>query len=249
MKILAEKIALVTGASKGIGAGIAKAMAAEGASVVVNYASDRKGAETVVAEITSAGGKAIPVQASVSQPEDVTRLFDETKKAFGRLDVLVNNAGVFKFEPFEAITIVEFQREFSTNVLGPILTIQEAIRQFGFEGGSVINLSSLAGSHSLPNGILYSSTKAAVESLTQGLSAELGPRQIRVNAIAPGYTLSEGTKAEGLFEEENIKQYLSLTPLGRLGEPRDIASVAVFLASDASAWVTGETIRVGGGAR
>jgi 3-oxoacyl-[acyl-carrier protein] reductase len=249
MKILAEKIALVTGASKGIGAGIAKAMAAEGASVVVNYASDRKGAESVVAEITSAGGKAIPVQASVSQPEDVTRLFDETKKAFGRLDVLVNNAGVFKFEPFEAITIAEFQREFSTNVLGPILTIQQAIRQFGFEGGSVVNLSSLAGSHSLPNGILYSSTKAAVESLTQGLSAELGPRRIRINAIAPGYTLSEGTKAEGLFEEENIKQYLSLTPLGRLGEPRDIASVAVFLASDASAWVTGETIRVGGGAR
>jgi 3-oxoacyl-[acyl-carrier protein] reductase len=193
--------------------------------------------------------KWIAVQASVSEPADVQRLFAKTKKAFGKLDLLVNNAGVFKFEPFEAISIAEFHREFWTNVLGPILTIQEAIRQFGFEGGRVINISSLAGSHSLPNAVVYSATKAALENLTQGLAAELGPRGIPVNAIAPGYTRSEGTEAEGLLLEESIKQYISVTPLGRLGEPQDIAGVAVFLASDESSWVTGETVRVGGGAR
>ena len=207
------------------------------------------GADRVLGRIADAGGNAIAVQASVSEPRDVQRLFAETKKAFGKLDLLVNNAGVFKFEPFEAISIAEFHHEFSTNVLGPILTIQEAIRQFGFEGGRIINISSLGGSHSLPNGILYSATKAAVENLTQGLAAELGARRIRVNAIAPGYTRSEGTDAEGLLGEESIKQYISVTPLGRLGEPEDIAAVVVFLASDASSWVTGETIRVGGGAR
>jgi 3-oxoacyl-[acyl-carrier protein] reductase len=246
---LAGKVAIVTGASKGIGAGIAKAFSAEGAIVVVNYSSSKEGADRVLAEIADAGGNAIAIQASVSNPEEVKRLFSETKAAFGRLDILVNNAGVFKFEPFESISVAEFDRVFSTNVLGPILTIQEAIKQFGFEEGRVINISSLAGSHSLPNGILYSATKAAVENLTQGLSAELGSRRIRVNAIAPGYTRSEGTAAEGLLGEDNVKQYISLTPLGRLGEPEDIAAVAVFLASDASSWITGETIRVGGGAR
>ena len=249
MKSLTGKVAIVTGASKGIGAGIATALGTEGASVVVNYASSREGADRVLGRIADAGGNAIAVQANVSEPLDVQRLFAETKKAFGKLDLLVNNAGVFKIEPFEAISIVEFHREFSTNVLGPILTTQEAIRQFGFEGGRVINISSIAGSHSLPKGILCSATKAAVENLTQGLAAELGPRRIRVNAIAPGYTRSEGTEAEGLFDEESIKQYISVTPLGRLGEPEDIAAVAVFLASDESSWVTGETIRVGGGAR
>jgi 3-oxoacyl-[acyl-carrier protein] reductase len=249
MNLLTGKVAIVTGASKGIGAGIASALGEAGASVVVNYASDREAADRVMADIADAGCNAIVVQANVSDPEGVKRLFAETKKAFGKLDVLVNNAGVFKFEPFEAISVAEFNREFSTNVLGPILTIQEAIRQFGFEGGRVINISSLAGSHSLPNGILYSATKAAVENLTQGLAAELGPRRIRVNAIAPGYTRSEGTRAEGLLGEESIKHYISLTPLGRLGEPEDIAAAAVFLASDASHWVTGETIRVSGGAR
>ena len=246
---LAGKVAIVTGASKGIGAGIAKAFSVEGAIVVVNYSSSKEGADHVLAEIADAGGNAIAVQASVSNPEEVKHLFSETKAAFGRLDILVNNAGVFKFEPFESISVAEFDRVFSTNVLGPILTIQEAIKQFGFEEGRVINISSLAGSHSLPNGILYSATKAAVENLTQGLSAELGSRRIRVNAIAPGYTRSEGTAAEGLLGEDSVKQYVSLTPLGRLGEPEDIAAVAVFLASDSSAWVTGETIRVGGGAR
>ncbi|QJE94247.1 SDR family NAD(P)-dependent oxidoreductase [Luteolibacter luteus] len=249
MKTLTDKVAIVTGASKGIGAAIAKSFAREGAAVVVNYATSSSDADSVVAEITDAGGRAIAIQASVSEPCAVKRLFQETKEAFGKLDVLVNNAGVFKFEPFEAITVAEFQREFSTNVLGTILTIQEAIEQFGFEGGSVINLSSLAGSHSLPQGVLYSATKAAVESITQGLSAELGDRRIRVNAIAPGYTRSEGTVAEGLFGEESVKLYLSLTPLARIGEPVDIARVATFLASDASAWITGETIRVAGGAR
>ena len=246
---LAGKVAIVTGASKGIGAGIAKAFSAEGAIVVVNYSSSKEGADRVLAEIADAGGNAIAIQASVSNPEEVKRLFSKTKAAFGRLDILVNNAGVFKFEPFESISVAEFDRVFSTNVLGPILTIQEAIKQFGFEEGRVINISSLAGSHSLPNGILYSATKAAVENLTQGLSAELGSRWIRVNAIAPGYTRSEGTAAAGLLGEENVKHYISLTPLGRLGEPEDIAAVAVFLASDASSWITGETIRVGGGAR
>lgn len=249
MNLLSGKVAIVTGASKGIGAAIAKALGAEGASVVVNYASSREGADRVLAGIADAGGNAIAIQANVSAPEDVRRLFAETKKAFGRLDVLVNNAGVFKFEPFEAITVAEFNREFSTNVLGPMLTLQESIEQFGFEGGSVINLSSIAGSNSMSGGLLYSATKAAVQSITQGLAAELGPRRIRVNAIAPGYTRSEGTEAEGLLTESSVKQYISVTPLGRLGKPEDIAAVAVFLASDASFWVTGETIRVGGGAR
>jgi 3-oxoacyl-[acyl-carrier protein] reductase len=249
MNILAGKVAIITGASKGIGAGIAKAFSAEGASVVVNYSSSKEGADRVLAEVADAGGNAIAIRANVSNSEDVKRLFAETKAAFGRLDILVNNAGVFKFEPFECISVAEFNREFSTNVLGPILTIQEAIRQFGFEGGRVINISSLAGSHSLPNGILYSATKAAVENLTQGLSAELGARRIRVNAIAPGYTHSEGTQAEGLLGEESVKYDISITPLGRLGEAKDIAAVAVFLASDSSSWVTGETIRAGGGAR
>lgn len=249
MKSLNGKVAIVTGASKGIGAGIAKAFGAAGANVVINYASSKAGAERVLAELADIGCHAIAVKADVSNPKDVEHLFAETKAAFGRLDILVNNAGVFRFEPFQDITVAEFHREFSTNVLGPILTIQEAIKQFGFHGGRVINLSSLAGSRSLPNGILYSATKAAVQSLTQGLSAELGARGIRINAIAPGYTRSEGTASEGLMSEDSIKHYASITPLGRLGEPEDIAAAAVFLASEAAAWISGETIRVGGGAR
>lgn len=249
MKPLTGKVAIVTGAAKGIGASIATALGTEGASVVVSYASSREDADPVLGRIADAGGNAIAVQASVSEPHDVQRLFAETKKAFGKLDVLVNNAGAFKFEPFEAISVSEFHREFSINVLGPILAIQEAIRQFGFEGGRVINISSLAGSQSLPNGILYSATKAAVENLTQGLAAELGPRRIRVNAIAPGYTCSEGAQAEGLLGKESFKQYIPVTPLGRLAKPEDIAAVAVFLASDESSCVTGEIIRAGGGAR
>lgn len=249
MKSLAGKVAIVTGASKGIGAVIAKALCAEGASVIVNYASSRNGADRVLAELAESGCNCITVQADVSDPEAVQRLFAEAKKAFGQLDVLVNNAGVFKFDPFEAITPAEFHREFSVNVLGPILTIQEAIREFGFEGGSVINISSIAGGQSQPNAVLYSATKAALGNLTQGLAAELGPRKIRVNAIAPGYTRREGTEAEGLHSEQSLQRYAAITPLGRLGEPADIAAAVVFLASDASAWITGETIRVSGGAR
>src|SRR6185369_14803457 len=187
MNLLTGKIAIVTGASKGIGAGIASALCKEGASVVVNYASSTEEVNRVMTTIADAGCNAIAVQADISDPEGVKRLFAETKKAFGKLDVLVNNAGVFKFEPFEAITVAEFHREFSINVLGPILTLPEAIRQFGFEGGSVINISSLAGSNAMPSAVLYSATKAAVENITRGLSAELGSRNIRVNAIAPGY--------------------------------------------------------------
>jgi 3-oxoacyl-[acyl-carrier protein] reductase len=249
MKTLLNKVALVTGASKGIGAGIAKALAEAGAAVIVNYASDQAGADRVVAEIVAAGGRALAIQASVNIPADVQRLFAEAKAAFGRLDVLVNNAGVFQFGSFEEITPAEFQREFSVNVLGPILTVQEAVRQFGFEGGSVINVSSIVGSQAQPNAVLYSATKAAVGNLTQGLAAELGARRIRVNAIAPGYTRSEGTEAEGLYGEESLRRYAAITPLGRLGEPSDIAAAAVFLASDASHWITGETLRVAGGAR
>ena len=246
---LAGKVAVVTGASKGIGAGIAKAMAAEGASVVVNYASSAAGAERVVGEIVAAGGKGVAVQGDVSKPEDVKRLFEETKKAFGRLDVLVNNAGVFRFGPFEEISVDEFQRQYTINVLGPILATQEAIRQFGFEGGSVINVSSVVGSKAVPGGVLYSSTKGAVDNMTYGMAQELGPRRIRVNAVAPGPTESEGVESLGLFEGEQGKAYVSMTPLGRLGQPSDIASAVVFLASDDAAWVTGEVLRASGGLR
>jgi len=246
---LSGKVAIVTGASKGIGASIAKHLAAAGAAVVVNYSTSKKGADNVVADIVAAGGKAIAVQANVANKTEIERLFAESKEAFGQLDILVNNAGIYETAPLGQITEELFHRLFDLNVLGLILTTQEAIRQFGFEGGGVINISSLAGSHSLPNGILYSATKAALENLTQGLAAELGPRRIRVNAIAPGYTRSEGREAEGLLGEESIKQCISVTPLGRLGEPEDIAAAAVFLASDESSWITGETIRVGGGAR
>jgi 3-oxoacyl-[acyl-carrier protein] reductase len=249
MKPLSNQVAIVTGASKGIGAGIARALAKAGASVVVNYASSREGAERVVASITDAGGTATAIQGNVSDPADVERLFAETKSAYGRLDILVNNAGVFKFGPLDTITVEEFKREYATNVLGPILTVQEAIRQFGFEGGRVINLTSLAGTRSMPQALLYSSTKAALESITHGMALELGARGIRVNAIAPGYTRSEGTEAEGLYDEPSLRYYAEVTPMGRVGEPDDIAKAVVFLASPESAWITGESIRASGGAR
>ncbi|RYD21021.1 MAG: glucose 1-dehydrogenase [Verrucomicrobiaceae bacterium] len=250
MKPLSNQVAVVTGASKGIGAGIAKALAAAGATVVVNYASSSTGADRVVAEILARGGIAAAIHADVSNPADVERLFAETKSGFGRLDILVNNAGVFKFGPLDSITAEEFKREYAINVLGPILTVQEAIRQFGFEGGRVINVTSLAGTRSMPQALLYSSTKAALESITQGMALELGARRIRVNAVAPGYTRSEGTEAEGLYDDEaNLRHFAEVTPLGRLGEPADIASAVVFLASPESAWITGESIRASGGAR
>jgi len=249
MSDLKGKVAVVTGASKGIGAGIAKGFAAAGAAVVVNYASSREGADRVVAEITAQGGKAIAVQGDVSKAADVTRLFAETKASFGGLDVLVNNAGVYRFGPLEAVTEKEFQREFDTNVLGTILTIQEALKYFGPHGGSVINISSIASLNPTPDSVVYSATKGAVDSITRGLSRELGARKIRVNAIAPGGTASEGLVTAGILGSDFEKQIIGMTPLGRFGQPEDIARVAVFLASDDSAWLTGERITASGGWR
>lgn len=244
---LAGKVAVVTGASKGIGAGIARGLAEAGASVVVNYASDRAGADRVVSEVVARGGKALAIQGDVSKAADVTRMFEETVRAFGRIDVLVNNAGVYQFGPLESISEAEFRRHYDVNVLGPILAVQEALKHFGPEGGVVINISSIVGSRPLPSTSLYASTKAALENLTLSLAAELAPRKVRVNAIAPGHTESEGTAALGLFEGEAGKRMSADTPLGRIGTPEDIAPAVVFLASDESRWITGEIIRVAGG--
>ena len=247
MSKLTGKVAIVTGASKGIGAGIAKGLGAAGAAVVVNYASSKEGADRVVAEIKSKGGKAFAVQGDVSKAADVKRLFEETKKSFGSLDVLVNNAGVFEFGPLEAVTEAEFHREFNTNVLGPILTIQEALKHFGPKGGSVINISSVAGANPVPNSAVHSATKGAVDSITRGLAKELGSRNIRVNAIAPGGVETEGTRRIGIIGSDFEKQIVAGTPLGRFGQPEDISRVAVFLASDDSGWLTGERITASGG--
>jgi len=247
MSKLTGKVAIVTGASKGIGAGIAKGLGAAGAAVVVNYSSSKEGADRVVAEITVKGGRAVALQGDVSKAADVRRLFTETKKAFGSFDVLVNNAGVFEFEPLEAVTEAEFHREFNTNVLGPILTIQEALKHFGPNGGSVINISSVASASPVPNSAVYAATKGAVDSITRGLAKELGPRKIRVNAIAPGGVETEGTHRIGVIGSEFEKQIVAETPLGRFGQPEDIAQVAVFLASDDSGWLTGERITASGG--
>jgi len=244
---LTGKVAVVTGASKGIGAGIAKGMASEGASVVVNYSSSKEGADRVVQEITREGGKAIAVQGDMSKSADVKRLFTETKKAFGSVDILVNNAGVYQFDPLENVTEEEFHREFNTNVLGPILTTQESVKQFGPEGGNIINIGSIASSNPPPMGLVYAATKSAVDSLTRSLAMELGPRKIRVNTIAPGGVETEGVHQAGIIGSDFEKQMVSNTPLGRLGQPEDIARVAVFLASDDSEWVTGERLTVSGG--
>ncbi len=238
MSELTGKVAIVTGASKGIGAAIAKRLAAAGASVVVNYASSREGADRVVAEIAGKAGKAIAVKADVSKAADVQRLFDATKKAFGSLDVLVNNAGVYGFAPLEEVTEDEFHREFNINVLGVLLASREAMKYFGPHGGSVINISSMASMSPTPTAVVYSATKGAVDTITRVLAKELGPKKIRVNAINPG-----GVDIGSDFEKDMVAR----TPLGRLGQPDDIASVAVFLASAASGWMTGETIAVGGG--
>jgi 3-oxoacyl-[acyl-carrier protein] reductase len=247
MNDLTGKVAIVTGASKGIGAGISKGFAAAGAAVVVNYASSREGADRVVAEITGNGGRAIAVQGDVSKAADIQRLFEETKKAFGSLDILVNNAGVYEFEPLEAVTEAEFHREFDTNVLGPILAIQETLKYFGPDGGSVINISSKASISPTPNSVVYSATKSAVDSITRALAVELGPRKIRVNTIAPGGTESEGLDRVGILGSDFQKQIVSETPLGRFGKPEDIAKTAIFLASDDASWLTGERISASGG--
>jgi len=249
MSDLKGKVAVVTGASKGIGAGIAKSLSAAGAAVVVNYASSKEGADRVVADIKAKGGKAIAVKGDVGKAADVKRLFDETRKAFGAADVLVNNAGVYKFDPLDEITEGEFHRQFNINVLGTILATQEAARHFGPDGGSVINISSTASVSAMPTLSVYSATKGAVDAVTRVLAAELGPRKIRVNAIAPGGVETEGVHATGLMGSDLEKTMIASTPLGRLGQPDDIARVAVFLASDDSAWLTGERLTAAGGYR
>jgi len=249
MSELKGKVAIVTGASKGIGAGIAKGLGAAGAAVVVNYASSKEGADRVVKEITGNGGKAIAVQGDVSKVADVQRLFTETKRVFGAPNVLVNNAGIYAFEPLEAVTEDEFHREFNTNVLGPILTIREALKHFGPDGGSVINISSVASESAPPNSVVYSATKGAVDSIARVLGKELGARKIRVNTIAPGGVETEGVHSAGIIGSDFEKQMVADTPLGRLGQPDDIADVAVFLASDNARWLTGERITASGGLR
>jgi 3-oxoacyl-[acyl-carrier protein] reductase len=243
---LSGKVAIVTGASKGIGAEISRGLAAEGASVVVNYSSSRAAADKVVADIKSAGRRAFAVQGDMSNAADVKRVFTETTNAFGRLDVLVNNAGVFKFAPFAEITEESFHWHYNINVLGPILTTLEALKHFGATGGSVINISSIVGSNPRPMAGLYASSKAAINSLTRTMALELGSRKIRVNAIAPGHTKTEGTDSISLFEGEGAA-LANESPFKRFGQPQDIARVAVFLASDDSAWITGEVIRAAGG--
>jgi len=247
MKDLKGKVAVVTGASKGIGAGIAKALAAAGAAVVVNYNSSKEGADRVVSEITGKGGKAVAVQGDVAKAADVKRLFQETKKAFGSLDVLVNNAGIYQFTPLEAATETEFHRQFNTNVLGLILATQEAVKYFGPDGGSVINIGSVASEDTPPTSVVYSATKGAVDAVTGVLAKELGPRNIRVNSINPGGVETEGVQAAGILGSDFAKQLVARTPLGRFGQPEDIAPVAVFLASADSGWLTGEIIRASGG--
>ncbi|MEP9376776.1 glucose 1-dehydrogenase [Aquabacter sp. CN5-332] len=249
MSKLAGRVAVVTGASKGIGAGIAKSLAAEGAAVVVNYASSKEGAERVVAEIKQAGGKAVAVQGDVAKAADVKRLFAETKAAFGAAHILVNNAGVYAFAPLEELKEEEFHRQFNTNVLGLLLTTKEAVAQFGPEGGSVINIGSAATSVRLPTTSVYTATKAAVASITHVLASELGPKKIRVNAISPGGVETEGTQAMGVIGSDFEAELIAKTPLGRRGQPGDIASVAVFLASADSAWMTGEVLFASGGLR
>lgn len=249
MSELQNKTAIVTGASKGIGAAIAKSFGAAGAAVVVNYASDKAGADRVVAAITGAGGKAVAVQADMAKEADVVRLFDEAKAAFGGLDVLVNNAGVYAFGSVEELTEEHYRRQFDVNVLGPLLATREAAKRFGPKGGSVINVSSVVSTGVFPNMGVYSATKAALDSITRTHAAELGPKNIRVNAVNPGGTETEGLHTAGVIEAGMDKQMIAGTPLGRLGQPDDIAKVAVFLASDASGWITGETIRAAGGAR
>jgi 3-oxoacyl-[acyl-carrier protein] reductase len=248
-KKLAGKVAVVTGASKGIGAGIAKQLAADGAAVVVNYASSKEGAERVVREIEREGGKAVAVHANVAKKADIERLFAETEKAFGKLDILVNNAGVYEFSPLEEITEEHFHKMFDLNVLGLILASKEAAKHFDSSGGSIINISSVASTAAPANTSVYSATKGAVDAVTKSLAKELGPRHIRVNSINPGMVETEGVHAMGIIESEFRRDIESRTPLGRIGQPDDVAPAAVFLASADSAWITGETLVVAGGLR
>lgn len=247
MSKLANKVAVVTGASKGIGAGIAKALAAEGAAVVVNYASSKEGADRVVAAIQDGGGKALAVQGDVAKATDVERIFAETKKAFGKLDILVNNAGIYKFTPLGDVVEAEFHRQFDTNVLGLILATKEAAKHFDGAGGSVINVGSVVSRLTPAGSVIYSATKGAVDAITGVLAKELGPRKIRVNSINPGLVQTEGTHTAGILGSDFEKGSIAQTPLGRSGQPDDIAPIAVFLASEDSRWLTGETLLASGG--
>jgi 3-oxoacyl-[acyl-carrier protein] reductase len=240
---------VVTGASKGIGAGIAKEFAAQGASVVVNYASAKQDADRVADEISKRGGKAIAVQANVARKGEVERLLNEAENTFGKIDVLVNNAGVYEFIALEDVTEKQFQRMFDTNVLGMLLVTQEALKHFNADGGSIINIGSLASSLTPPTAVVYNATKGAVDAITRTLAKELGPRKIRVNSINPGMVVTEGAVAGGYIEGDMRKTFESLTPLGRVGQTEDIAPSAVFFASDDSKWITGETLLIAGGLR
>src|SRR6266705_3108449 len=243
------KVAVVTGASKGIGAAIAKEFANEGATVVINYASAKEDADRIVDEITKRGGQAVAVQANVAKKADVERLFSAAKKAFGKIDILVNNAGVYDWSPIEEITEEQFHRQFGVNVLGLLLATQEAVKQFDSNGGNIINVSSTVTSLTPPGSSVYTGTKGAVDAITRTLAKELGPRKIRVNAINPGMVETEGVRAAGFDQGDLRKSIEAQTPLGRIGQPEDIAPAAVFFASDDSEWITGETLRVAGGLR
>jgi 3-oxoacyl-[acyl-carrier protein] reductase len=249
MSKLKNKVAVVTGASKGIGAAIAKALASEGASVVVNYSSSKEGADRVVADIAAKGGKAVAVQGDVSKAKDVERIFAETKKQFGSLDVLVNNAGIYEFSPLGEVTEDKFHRLFNTNVLGLLLASQQAANLFGPEGGSIINIGSVVSRITPPGSSIYSATKSAVDAVTGALARELGPRKIRVNSINPGMVETEGVHSAGFIGSDFEKGAVAQTPLGRIAQPDDIAPLAVFLASSDSGWLTGETIVASGGLR
>jgi 3-oxoacyl-[acyl-carrier protein] reductase len=248
MSKLNDKVAVVTGASKGIGAAIAKALAAQGASVVVNYASSKTGADAVVAAITKAGGKAIAAQGDVSTPDGANAIVDTAVKTFGRLDVLVNNSGVYEFSPIESVTPEHFHRQFDTNVLGLLLVTQAASKHLG-AGGSIINVGSAVTEIHPANSAVYTATKGAVDAITGVLSHELAPRKIRVNSINPGMVETEGTHTAGFIGSDFAKEHVASTPLGRMGQPDDIADVAVFLASNDSRWMTGEKLVASGGVR
>ena len=247
MSKLKNKVAVVTGASKGIGASIAKYFAAEGAKVIVNYASSKEGAEKVVKAITDNGGTAISVQADVSKEADIIRLFEETKNAFGSLDILVNNAGIYQYAPIELVSAESIHQQFNINVLGSLLAIREAVKFFSDKGGNIINISSEAGKMPLPTGSVYSATKAALDAITISLSKEFSGKNIRINSILPGVVETEGSHSAGFIGSDAETKLVANTPLGRTGQPEDIAKVAVFLASDDAGWITGERISVSGG--
>ena len=248
MSKLKGKVAVVTGASKGIGAAIAKQLAADGAQVVVNYASSRAGADKVVSDITGDGGDAVALGGSVTNEADIEKLFKETTKTFGKVDILVNNAGIYSFSPLEQVTAEDYRRQYDTNVLGLLLTTKAALPHFPVGGGSVVNISSIVSTLAPPAASVYSSTKGAVDTITKSLAKELGPRKIRVNAINPGFVITEGTKSAGIAGSDFESQAVAQTPLGRAGQPADIALPVSFLASDDARWITGETIFVSGGA-